>query len=330
MDLGSKKQKRNGTIALVLSALMGASIGVAATSCGGGGSDPLARVADRTITDEEFAAYLRFRAMQPRGDDAMQEALDEYLRREALASAIEDSDLLDQDVIEAELREFRKEMLISRYFDRFLRTAVTDDAVQNYYNEHAADYEDREVHVAHILIRTNRRMSDEERQAAQTRAQEAHSQLTSGRDFAEVAAQFSEDAVSASRGGDLGWVREGAIDARFSERAFATEAGAFTEPFETPFGFHVVSVLEAPTTRRRALAAVEGDIRFQLRAEARAAETERLLGTVRISEREGGYRAPPATAEVPAVAARGAEEEASADLVGQPDEPAREEDTARD
>ena len=312
-----------------LSVLVGLALG--AVACGGGSdAEPLARIGERTVDDAEFAAHLRLRSISPRGDEATQEALDEYLRREALTDAIEQTDVLDRELVEAELRAQRSEMLLSRYFERFLRTAVTDDAVRNYYESHASEYEDREVHVAHVLVRTNGRMSDAERQAARARIDEAHAALVAGRPFAEVAAQHSEDAVSSSRGGDLGWVREGAIDARFSERAFATEAGAFTEPFETPFGFHVVSVLEAPTTRRRALAAVEGDIRFQLRAEARAAETERLLGTVRISEREGGYRAPPATAEVPAVAARGAEEEASADLVGQPDEPAREEDTARD
>jgi peptidyl-prolyl cis-trans isomerase C len=235
--------------------------------------------------------------MSPRGEEATQEALDEYLRREALTQAIEGTDVLEQAAIEAELRELRKEMLISRYFDRFLRTAVTDDAIQNYYNEHAADYEDHEVHAAHILVRTNRRMSEEERQAASTRAQEAYAQLQTGRDFAEVAAQYSDDAVSSSRGGDLGWVRENAIDPRFSERAFATEAGAYTEPFETPFGWHIVKVLEAPATRHRPLSTVEGDIRYQLRAEAREAEIQRLLGTVEIAQREGGFRRRPRAGE---------------------------------
>ena len=263
-----------------------------ATACGSHGDEPLATVGDHAVTDREFAAYLQFRSLSPRGDDATQEALDEYLRREALSTAIESTDLLDQAQIDAELQEFRREMLISRYFDRYLRTAVTDDAVQNYYNEHAAEYEDREVHASHILIRTNRRMSEEERQAASTRAQEAYAQLQSGRDFAEVATQYSEDAVSAARGGDLGWVREGAIDTRFSERVFATEPGTYSEPFETPFGFHIVRVVEAVATRRRPLSAVEGDIRYQLRALARDAEVERLRALVTIDERAGGFRPP--------------------------------------
>lgn len=265
-------------------------------SCGSHGDEPLATVGEHTVTDREFASYLQFRSLAPRGDQATQEALDEYLRREALSTAIESTDVLDQAQIDAELQEFRREMLISRYFDRYLRTAVTDEAVQNYYNEHASEYEDREIHAAHILIRTNRRMTEEERQAASTRAQEAYAQLQSGRDFAEVATQYSEDAVSASRGGDLGWVREGAIDARFSERVFETAPGTYSEPFETPFGFHIVRVVEAVATRRRPLSAVEGDIRYQLRALARDAEVERLLGAVTISEREGGYR-PPAPEE---------------------------------
>ena len=256
--------------------------------CGDGNSEKppqLAVVNDKPITKAEFAAYLKFKRA-PAGDEKRRQMLlDQYLEREALASAIEKARLLDQALIAAELNEFRKEMLISRYFEKFLKDKVTDQAVQNYYNTHAADYEQRRAHGAHILIRTNKAMGETERKVKLTTAQEAYSMIRAGKDFGEIAREYSEDKVSAKKGGDLGWLKEGSIDARFSKTLFELERGAVSEPFETPFGFHVVKLVEGPKVVKRPLSAVAGDIRYQLRAKAKKAELERLVGEVKIEKK---------------------------------------------
>lgn len=261
--------------------------------CGDDEPDALAKVGEREVSDAQFEAYLQFKRMGLRTQEQSNAALEEYLSREALAQAIETTDELDSALIEAELAEFRKEMLISRYFQAYLDEAVSQEAIENYYNSHADEYEERKVHVAHILVRTNRRMNEEQRRAALTKAQEAYSRLQAGDDFAEIVTNYSEDRVSVGRGGDLGFIREGTIDARFSERAFALEVGAHSEPFETPFGYHIVKVVEEPQVIRRPLEAVQGDIRYQLRNEAKEAEIERLRNSVTVETREGGYAPTP-------------------------------------
>lgn len=244
----------------------------------------LAKVNGEAITQPEFDAFLDFKRIPADDEKRREKALEEYLEREGLAEVIEDEKVLDQSSIEAELDEFRKEMMISRYFDEFLREKVTDEAIKNYYETNAKNYEEKKVHVAHILVRTHKRMSEEERKAKLTTAQEVYAKLQSGEDFAELAKQFSEDKISGSRGGDLGWIKEGTIDARFSKRAFEAKVGTTTEPFETPFGFHILKVVEEPKTVRRPFAAVAGDIRYQLRNEAKEAELKRLREAVKISK----------------------------------------------
>ncbi|MAC29641.1 MAG: peptidylprolyl isomerase [Myxococcales bacterium] len=261
----------------------------------------LATIGDEELTEAEFEAFLRFKRVSLRSDEQSERVLGELVEREALAQAIEAHGDLDTALLEAELREFRKEQLISRYFDRFLRTAVTDESIRNYYETHADEFEDRKVHVAHVLVRTNRRMTEEERQAALTKAREAYAKLQAGEPFAAVAAEYSEDRVTAQRGGDLGWVREGTISPRFSERAFALEQGGVAEPFETPFGYHVLTVLEAPQTVRRPLEAVQADIRARLRQEAKEAEVERLRGLVETEVSEEGS-APTSAQAAPSLA----------------------------
>jgi peptidyl-prolyl cis-trans isomerase C len=248
--------------------------------------EKLVTVDGKAVTSAEFDAFLKYKRHRAEGAQRRAALLNQYLEREALATAIDKESLLDKALIEAELNEFRKEMLISRYFGKFLKDKVSEDAVRRYYNTHAADYEQQQVRVAHILVRTNPRMRESERKAKLTIAQEAYSQVRSGKDFAEMAKKYSEDKVSVKKGGDLGWIKQGGIDKNFSKIAFELEEGAVSEPFETPFGYHVIKVLAAPRTVKRPYEAVADDIRFQLRNKAKKAELDRLLGAVKVDYRK--------------------------------------------
>ncbi|MCP4622986.1 MAG: peptidylprolyl isomerase [bacterium] len=256
-------------------------------SCSKGpGSADLARVNGKSIKKAQFEAYLKFKRIAVKDDQHRQRLVDKFIEREALAAVIEKEPLLDQDLLAAELNEFRKEMVISRYYEKFLNDRVTEQAVQNYYNTHADSYRKRQAHGAHILIRTNVKMSEPERKAKLTTLQEAASKINAGEDFAGVAEAYSEDKISAKKGGDLGWLSEGAIDKRFSLVLFELEPGMVSDPIETPFGFHIIKLLEEAKEVKRPFNAVAGDIRYQLRNKAKKAEMERLLGKVNVRKRD--------------------------------------------
>lgn len=257
---------------------------LALSACQRSEGEKIATVNGRAISQEAFDAFLKFKRMAVREDKQRRQILGKYLEREALAAVIENESTLDHALTRAELNEFRKEMLISRYFEQYLRDKVSDDAVRNYYASHADQYQKRKVHVAHILFRTNRTMGEVERQAKLTAAQEAASQLRVGKPFKEVVTAFSEDTVSAKKGGDLGWLKEGAIDPNFSETVFAMKVDEVSAPFETAFGYHIVKLIEGPLVVKQPFKAVSGDIRYQLRNEAKDAELKRLLSKVKIEE----------------------------------------------
>ncbi len=248
-------------------------------------SPVLATVNDNAITQAQFDAYVKLKRLPVKNEKRRDAILDNYLEREAMANLIANSDLLEKELINAELNEFRKEMLISRYFEKFLKENVNEQAVQNYYANHAEDFQHRKVHVAHILVRSAPNLSETERQARLTTAQEAYSKLMTGKDFEQVAKDYSEDKVSAKKGGDLGWLKEGAIDPLFSSTVFGLEKGKFSEPFETPFGFHIVKVVEEPTIVKRPFEAVKGDIRYQIRNKAKNAELDRLITQATITKK---------------------------------------------
>ena len=101
-----------------------------------------------------------------------------------------------------------------------------------------------QTHVRHILIRTNERVSEGE---ARRRLSDLRERILSGgADFAALARANSDD-TTAAKGGDLGWLYPGDTVPEF-ERAFdALQPGQISEPVKTPFGYHLIQVLERRT-----------------------------------------------------------------------------------
>lgn len=90
-----------------------------------------------------------------------------------------------------------------------------------------------QVHAAHILVETR------------DLAQEIFTRVTEGgTDFGQVAGEQSTDDATAANGGDLGWFAREEMVQPFSDAAFALTPGEISEPVETPFGWHIVRVLE--------------------------------------------------------------------------------------
>lgn len=246
----------------------------------GSGEPIVARVGGVEVTRAEFDAYLALKRLPREDEQVVKRAKNEYLERERLAAAIERKGLLDAVTVNAEINEFRKQLLISRYMERYLEDQVTETSTRNYYSSHQTDYQVEKVRVSHILLRTNDKTSDSELQALLTRAHEVHSKLTSGEEFAGVAEQYSEDRRSGVKGGDLGWLKRGAIAPEFSKAVFALAPGEISEPFRTTFGFHIVRLIDGPEIITTPFEAVRGDIRYLLRNEAKQAELVRLTDSV--------------------------------------------------
>ena len=98
-----------------------------------------------------------------------------------------------------------------------------------------------QTHARHILIRTNELISESE---AQRRLAELRERIvTGGTDFAQLARLNSAD-VSAAQGGDLGWVYPGDTVPEFERVLDSMKPGEVSQPIKTPFGWHLVQVLE--------------------------------------------------------------------------------------
>lgn len=135
---------------------------------------------------------------------------------------------------------------------------VDEEAVATAYADEVAALEPLR-HGAHILLKIG-----EERTLAEATEQLAavREEILAGADFAEQARELSEDAGSASAGGDLGPAGKGVFATAFEDALWALAPGDLSLPVETEFGVHLIKLIaieepEVPTleTRRPAILA---------------------------------------------------------------------------
>ena len=93
--------------------------------------------------------------------------------------------------------------------------------------------------VSHILIKPSEIRSDKE---SRDLSESIYRQLLQGSEFKALAKQYSDDPGTALNGGSLGWSEEGQFVPEFSEVMGKTETGQLSEPFLSPFGWHVLRV----------------------------------------------------------------------------------------
>lgn len=98
----------------------------------------------------------------------------------------------------------------------------------------------RQTRARHILIRTNEIVSNTD---AFNRLRRLRERIVNGADFAELARLHSDD-LSASKGGDLGWLSPGDTVPEFERAMEMLKPGEVSQPIQTPFGWHLIQVLE--------------------------------------------------------------------------------------
>lgn len=136
---------------------------------------------------------------------------------------------------------------------------ISDEQAKTYYDEHQNQYQTAEKRLAaHILI-------DASTDNAEAKAEDLHKQLENGADFAALAQSDSQDTLSGEKGGELGWFEPGVMDPAFDEALFALNKGDISKVVKTPFGFHIIKLLDIQSGQTAPFAEVKDKIVAQLK-----------------------------------------------------------------
>lgn len=157
-----------------------------------------------------------------------------------------------------------------------------EEDLRRYYKENLERLASKEERRAsHILINASKTSAASDRTAAKERAMEILDKVRkSPSEFAVLAQKFSEDAGSASAGGDLGYFARGAMVRPFEDAAFALKKGEISELVESEFGFHILLITDIKTPRAPTFeelrSNLEADLKQQL-AQRKYAEVAELF-----------------------------------------------------
>ena len=151
---------------------------------------------------------------------------------------LRDAKALKLDTVKSYLKEFNKykQQLIEPYLkDR----KVTDALVKEAYHRLK-----QEVKASHILVLVKPNASPLDTLKAYNKVLEARKMILTGKKFADVAKQVSQDPSAKENGGNLGYFSAFSMVYPFETATYNTPVGEVSMPFRTRFGFHIVKVFD--------------------------------------------------------------------------------------
>ncbi len=95
--------------------------------------------------------------------------------------------------------------------------------------------------IAHILIKADT-LDETGVRAAMDEVTSVREQIVNGANFSKLAAEHSDDPLSAKNGGDLGWVHRGEMTDAVDEFIWTAPLNQVSEPLVTELGLHLVIV----------------------------------------------------------------------------------------
>jgi len=101
------------------------------------------------------------------------------------------------------------------------------------------------VRVAHIMLRSNQSTTPEDDKKLEDKINAIYKEASEGKDWNQLAKDFSQDARSKNSGGELPWISTGNFVPDFEKVAFSLEEkDELSQPFKTIYGWHIVKLLE--------------------------------------------------------------------------------------
>jgi peptidyl-prolyl cis-trans isomerase SurA len=151
------------------------------------------------------------------------------------------------DEIKLELRDQIREQLLGREMQNTITKdiSVTPSDVKRFYSKIPVDslpFYSSDVEVGQIVRIA--KVSESQKEEARKKLNDLRARIVAGEDFTELAKKYSEEPSAQYTGGDLGWVGRGAMVASFEAMAFKLKKGEISQPFESPFGFHIMQLMD--------------------------------------------------------------------------------------
>lgn len=121
---------------------------------------------------------------------------------------------------------------------------ISDEQAKAYYDNNAQLYDKKEsADVSLIYILANN-SDNKSMDAAKAKIDEAYSQLQAGKNFAEVADNYTDKNIISAEGGRIGIVEKGLLEKEIDTAVFSTPAKTYSKPVKIANGYVIAYVNE--------------------------------------------------------------------------------------
>lgn len=188
---------------------------------------------------------------------------------------------LDQDpAVKNKLDEAKTFILAQEYVMKEIekKINVTDDEVKAYFEKNKAEFSEPEsVKASHILVKVPQDADEKAWKDAEAKIKDIKKKLDGGADFAKLAQEMSDDPGSKAKGGDLGFFSKGRMVPEFEAAAFALKPGEVSQPVKTPFGYHLIKVVEKKDAHEKSFDEVKDQVKQNLLNQKRREALDAML-----------------------------------------------------
>jgi len=201
--------------------------------------------------------------------------LSDYINYQLKIVSAEQEKLAEQPDFKEEYASFRKELAAPYLVDLPTLDLLVKQAYQRMREEKK---------VSQILVKLGENPSPADTVLAFQKADNLYQKLKAGEDFATLATKFSEDEMSAPKGGVLGYITSLQTAYDFENALYSVGIGEYSKPFRTASGYHIVKVLnQRPNSGKIRLAhiivsaAVDAPSAVQVEAKKKIEQVEAYL-----------------------------------------------------
>jgi peptidyl-prolyl cis-trans isomerase C len=145
------------------------------------------------------------------------------------------------------MAEIRKSIADQLRWVNFVKDKARDAELKKFFETHRDLFSGTQVRASQIFLKVDPKASAEEKEKVRQKLLGIKRDIEMNKiSFAEAANKYSEDpANEGGAGGDVGYftLRSGFIE-EFANAAFALKKGSYSDPVETPYGFHLIQATD--------------------------------------------------------------------------------------
>ncbi len=236
------------------------------------------------LLDELILEKIMQKQVQSQGLTATEAQIDSYIK-----SIRERNNLSDEQLREALTQQgltweqyraqVKADIERANLINREIRAKVnvSPEEIERYYKAHLDEYgKPASVHVRLISLLVPAEATAEQKAELKAKAEKIRADAAGGKDFAELAKQYSQG-PGAADGGDIGELARGQMQKDFEDAAFSLKPGQVSNVIETDSGYHILKVEEIAGEAHRDLKEVSDEIRERLYRENMEQRYDRWL-----------------------------------------------------